>query len=336
MKILVTGGCGFIGSHTCVSLLLQGYDVIVVDNLVNASKDMVSKIELLTGKKILFYQEDVLNYEGMKGIFENNQIDAVIHFAALKAVGESVENPVLYYTNNLIGIIQLCRLIKEYGCYKFIFSSSATVYGSQNEIPFVETMEVFGANPYGYSKLAAEHILKDLSASDSRFGILSLRYFNPAGAHESGIIGELPKGKPNNLMPYLSLVAAGKLPYINLFGDDYDTKDGTCIRDYIHVMDLAEGHIQALRYVSDFHGYDVFNLGAGKGSSVLEVIQAYEKAANKKIEYRVQGRRQGDLPAYYADSKKANKLLHWECTRTLSDMCRDSWNFIQKEMKNME
>jgi UDP-glucose-4-epimerase len=331
MNVLVTGGNGFIGSHTCVELIEAGYDIIIVDNLSNSELENIANIEKIIGKKICFYPIDMLDYNGLDRIFKENSISAVIHFAGLKAVGESVKKPLEYYENNITGTINVCKAMRENGCKCMVFSSSATVYGTSSKVPFVETLPTFATNPYGFTKVMIERILNDLCMADPDWSVMLLRYFNPIGAHESGIIGEKPKGIPNNLLPYISQVALGVLPYVSVYGDNYDTHDGTGVRDYIHVTDLAVGHIKAMEYLFSHKGSEAVNLGTGKGTSVLEIIQAYEKACGKTIPYKVEARRQGDVAVCYADTKKAKELLGWETKRGIEQMCRDSWRFTQKK-----
>lgn len=326
-SILITGGSGFIGSHTCVCLLEKGYDVIVIDNLSNSKIEIVEAIERISGKKIKFYQGDVMDRSFLEKIFAHNSIDAVIHFAGLKAVKESIEKPLLYYFNNIASTLTLCQIMQTFGCKTIVFSSSAAVYGLENSSPMHEDMPVAAINPYGQSKLMQEQILKDLYAADPEWSIMLLRYFNPVGAHESGLIGESPAGIPNNLMPYICNVALGKAEYLNIFGNDYDTPDGTAIRDYIHVMDLAEGHVGALAYVFEHKGIEVVNLGTGQGTSVLEIVQAFEETSGQSIPRRFASRRAGDIPSCYADVQKAKKFLNWTAVRNIADMCRDSWRF---------
>lgn len=330
MNVLITGGAGYIGSHTCVELLNSGYDIIVMDNYCNSSPEVIKKIEALTNKKFPAYECDMLDYGAFEKIFKENKIDAVIHFAGLKAVGESVEKPVEYYHNNLSGTLNLLRLMKKYKVYGFVFSSSATVYGMNNKAPFTEDMPLSATNPYGMTKLMTETILKDVCKADKNFKVALLRYFNPIGAHESGLIGENPNGIPNNLMPYIMDIAVGKLPYLKVFGDDYPTPDGTGVRDYIHVCDLATGHVKALEKLSGIDGARAYNLGTGKGSSVLDVVHAFEEASGVKIPYKVTPRRAGDIATCYADSGRAKRELGWEAKYSLGEMCRDSWNFIKK------
>ncbi|MCH3972407.1 MAG: UDP-glucose 4-epimerase GalE [Oscillospiraceae bacterium] len=333
--ILVTGGAGFIGSHTCVALLENGYQVVVMDNFVNSNMNAVNAIRTITGKDFPFYQCDMLDKPAFEKVFAENKIDAVIHFAALKAVGESVQKPLEYYTNNLTGTLNLLQLMRKYSVKKLVFSSSATVYGSNNPVPFKEDMPIGGTtNPYGTTKVMTEQILQDLCVADKEIKVALLRYFNPIGAHPSGLIGENPNGIPNNLMPYISRVAAGILPCLSVYGDDYDTPDGTGVRDYIHVCDLASGHICALKKLETAHGCEIYNLGTGRGSSVLEVVHAFERASGKKINYKIAPRRAGDIATCYADASKAKRELGWEAKYNLDDMCRDSWNFIQHTKQN--
>ena len=333
MKILVTGGIGYIGSHTCVELLKQGMEVVVFDNLYNAKIDVVDKIKEITGKEITFYQADMRDKESMRPIFEENKIDAVIHFAGLKAVGESVEKPLLYYQNNITGTLNLCELMKEYDCKKMIFSSSATVYGAPKTVPIKEDFPLHTTNPYGTTKLMLEQILTDFCKADPDWHVILLRYFNPIGAHESGLIGESPNGIPNNLMPYITQVAIGKLPYLRVFGDDYDTPDGTGVRDYIHVVDLAKGHVNAVEAIMQKSGVSIYNLGTGIGYSVLDIVKAFEKANGITIPYQIQGRRAGDIAVCYANAQKAYEELGWKAEYHLERMCKDAWHFVQKNDK---
>lgn len=333
MKILVTGGIGYIGSHTCVELLKQGMEVVVFDNLYNAKIDVVDKIKEITGKEITFYQADMRDKESMRPIFEENKIDAVIHFAGLKAVGESVEKPLLYYQNNITGTLNLCELMKEYDCKKMIFSSSATVYGAPKTVPIKEDFPLHTTNPYGTTKLMLEQILTDFCKADPDWHVILLRYFNPIGAHESGLIGESPNGIPNNLMPYITQVAIGKLPYLRVFGDDYDTPDGTGVRDYIHVVDLARGHVNAVEAIMQKSGVSIYNLGTGIGYSVLDIVKAFEKANDITIPYQIQGRRAGDIAICYANAQKAYEELGWKAEYDLERMCKDAWYFVQKNDK---
>ena len=328
MKILVAGGAGFIGSHTCTALLEAGHSVVVADNFVNSKPDAIEKIKLITGKDVAFYEADVTDKASSERIFAENDIDGVIHFAGLKAVGESVEKPLLYYYNNLVSTIVLAELCLEHGVGKFVFSSSATVYGD-NDIPFAETMSLKPTtNPYGETKAASERILTDAAKANPGFCVSLLRYFNPVGAHESGLIGEDPNGIPNNLMPYISQVAGGRLKKLRIFGNDYNTSDGTGVRAYIHVMDLAEGHVAAVSKMRS--GVSVYNLGTGRGTSVLELVNAFIKANKIDVPYEIAPRRAGDLPEYYADASKAERELGWKAKRSVEDMCRDSWRFETK------
>ena len=331
MNILVTGGAGYIGSHTCVELLNSGHKVIIVDNFCNSKPEILDIIKDITGKDFKFYETDIRDHSGMTRIFKENKVDAVIHFAGLKAVGESVEKPLLYYDNNIKGGLVLFRVMEEAGCRKIVFSSSATVYGVDNPVPFVETMATSAINPYGQTKLMQEKILMDIAASDPRWSVCLLRYFNPIGAHESGLMGEEPKGIPNNLLPYIMQVAAGKLKELSIYGDDYDTPDGTGIRDYIHVVDLAKGHLCAVNYIETHTGCEAVNLGTGQGTSVLEIVSAFEKASGKKVPYKITGRRQGDIAVCYADTKKAEKLFGWQASYGIDKMCEDAWRFAEKK-----
>ena len=327
MKILVTGGAGYIGSHTCVELLNEGYEVVIMDNLYNANIKAVERIEQITGKKVTFYQTDMLDREGVKAIFDNEKIDAVIHFAGLKAVGESVQKPLLYYRNNLDSTLTVLEVMREHNCHQFVFSSSATVYGDQ-PAPLYETAQTGGcSNPYGWTKFMIEEILKGACRADPALSVVLLRYFNPIGAHESGLIGENPNGIPNNLMPYITQVAIGRRERLTVFGDDYDTPDGTGVRDYIHVVDLAEGHLCAIRYAQAHTGCEVFNLGTGRGVSVLEMVHTFSEVNNVPVPYVIGPRRAGDLATVYADPAKAKQILGWEAKKTLADMCRDSWRW---------
>lgn len=326
MKILITGGAGYIASHTNVVLLNCGYDVIAVDNFSNSNIESVRNVEKITGKKITFYEGDVANAELLEKIFSEHDIYAVIHFAGLKAVGESCAKPLLYYRNNLDTTLSLLEVMGRHGCKRFVFSSSATVYGSPERLPIDEGCRLSVTNPYGSTKLMIENILRDVYAADNAWNIVLLRYFNPVGAHESGLIGEDPKGIPNNLMPYVAKVAAGELPFVNVFGNDYDTPDGTGVRDYIHVMDLAEGHIAALKHIEEY-GVEAINLGTGIGYSVLDMIKAFGKACGHELAYKIAPRRAGDIASCYASPKKAAEELGWTATRNLEDMCRDLWHF---------
>ena len=333
MKILVTGGTGYIGSHTCVELLNAGYEIVVLDNLSNSKIEVVDKIKKITGKDFKFYEQDLCNEEKLDTLFKNENIDAVIHFAGLKAVGESVEKPILYYQNNLDSTLTLCKIMNKYNVKKIVFSSSATVYGSQDILPIKETASLSTTNPYGSTKLFIEYILDDIYKSDNEWSIIKLRYFNPVGAHESGLIGEDPNGIPNNLMPYVSKVAIGELPNLNVFGNDYNTKDGTGVRDYIHVVDLAKGHIKALEYIDKNKGSIAVNLGTGIGYSVLDIVNAYEKENNVKIPYKIVKRRDGDIAECYADPEKALTLLNWKAEKNLNDMVKSAYDFIINNKK---
>lgn len=337
MTILVTGGCGYIGSHTCIQLIKQGIDPVIIDNLYNGKEIVLDRIKKITGKRPRFYQGDIRNKDLLDTIFKENNIKGVIHFAGLKAVGESVRKPLEYYDVNVYGTINLLDAMKKANVKKFIFSSSATVYGTQPIIPYIETMETGEpTQPYGRSKLFIEKILQDLSIADQDWSITILRYFNPVGAHPSGLIGEDPQGIPNNLMPYITQVAIGKLDSLAVFGNDYETRDGTCIRDFIHVMDLAEGHLAALKYNDTQSGVNIFNLGSGQGNSVLEVIATFENVFRKKLPYHFAPRRDGDLPAYWANADRAKKLLNWETRLNLHDMVQDSWNWQSKNPNGFE
>lgn len=330
MAVLITGGAGYIGSHTCVELLKEE-DVVVIDNLCNSNKEALCRVEHITGKKIKFYHEDLLNRDAVENIFKVEDITYVIHFAGLKAVGESVEKPLEYYWNNIAGTLILLEVMKKYSVKKLIFSSSATVYGKPKSVPINEEFPLSSTNPYGRTKLMLEEILADLYTADSEWSIVILRYFNPIGAHKSGLIGENPKGIPNNLIPYITQVAVGKMPYVRIFGDDYDTKDGTGVRDYIHVVDLAIGHVKAKKALKN-QGVHIFNLGTGNGYSVLEVIHAFEKVSNKKIPYKIHKRRTGDIAICYANPTKAWKQLGWKAEYGLIDMCADSWRWQEKNL----
>ncbi|MBS7388820.1 MAG: UDP-glucose 4-epimerase GalE [Ruminococcus sp.] len=332
MAILVTGGAGFIGSHTCVELLNAGYEIVVVDNYYNANPKSLERVKELTGKDFKSYECDIRDSEGMDKIFKENKIDAVIHFAGLKAVGESCQKPIEYYDNNIGGTLKLCDVMRNNGCKNIVFSSSATVYGMKNVSPLKETMKTGGTtNPYGTTKYMIEIILEDIYKSDNEWNVTLLRYFNPIGAHESGRIGENPSGIPNNLMPYITQVAIGKRPFLSVYGNDYDTPDGTCIRDYIHVVDLADGHVKAVNNILDGKkGVQIFNLGTGKGYSVLDIVKAFSKAYGKELPYKIAPRRPGDLAVCFSDPTKAKEVLGWEAKRGIDDMCRDSWNWQSK------
>ena len=327
--ILITGGTGYIGSHTAVELINAGKQIVIVDDLSNSSEDVIDRIDKITGIKPKFYKGSILEKQLLERIFTENNIDSVIHFAGYKAVGESVEKPLMYYSNNLIGTIELLEAMKKHGCKRIVFSSSATVYGIDNTPPLTEDMKTSAINPYGWTKVMIEQILRDVYVSDNEFSVVLLRYFNPVGAHPSGLIGENPKDIPNNLMPYIAKVAIGELDHINVFGNDYDTPDGTGVRDYIHVVDLAIGHVKALDKADNSFGVLTYNLGTGNGFSVLELIDSYSKACGKELKRVIAPRRSGDLASCYADPSKAEKELNWKASRTIDDMCRDSWNFIQ-------
>lgn len=331
MKILVTGGCGYIGSHTCCELLDNHYEVVIIDNLCNSKRDVVDKIKEITGKDITFYEGDVCDKEILNKIFNEHQIDAVIHFAGLKAVGESVAKPLLYYRNNLDSTLSLLEVMNEFNCKKLVFSSSATVYGTPESLPIKEDAPLSTTNPYGSTKLMIEEILRDLYKADNNWSIALLRYFNPIGAHKSGLIGENPRGIPNNLMPYIIKVATGELPELSIFGNDYDTKDGTGVRDYIHVVDLARGHIKAIEKVLSTKEIDCYNLGTGKGYSVLDLVKTFEKVNNVKINYRITDRRPGDIAECYADPSYALEKLGWKAEKDIEEMCQDSYNFIIRQ-----
>ncbi len=331
MRILVTGGAGYIGSHTCIELLAEGHDVVVVDNLYNSSEKAIERVEEISGKKVTFYKEDLLNKEGLNRIFDQEKVDAVIHFAGLKAVGESVQKPLEYYHNNMTGTFYLCDVMRNHGVKNIIFSSSATVYGDPAFVPITEECPKGKiTNPYGQTKGMLEQVLTDLHTADPEWNVVLLRYFNPIGAHPSGLIGEDPKGIPNNLVPYVAQVAVGKLKCVGVFGNDYDTPDGTGVRDYIHVVDLAKGHVKALKKIEGHQGVSIYNLGTGKGYSVLDVIHAFSKACGKEIPYEIKPRRAGDIATCYADSTKAYQELGWKAEYGIEEMCRDSWNWQSK------
>lgn len=335
-KILVTGGTGFIGSHTCVELIKAGHDVVIMDNLSNSKISTVDRIAQITGKKPIFYQLDIRDFDGTCQVFEENKIDAVIHFAGLKAVGESVQKPWEYYENNINGTLVLLDAMRKNGCKTIVFSSSATVYGLDNVAPYTEDMRTSATNPYGYTKVMIEQILHDMCIADDKWSVMALRYFNPIGADKSGLIGEDPNGIPNNLVPYIAQVAIGRLAYLRVFGNDYDTPDGTGVRDYIHVVDLAKGHVVAVDYALKHKGFEPVNLGTGNGSSVLDVVNAYQKACGKEIPYKIVERRAGDIATSFANPDKAKKLLNWTAELTLDDMCADSWNFTVKNPNGLE
>lgn len=328
MKVLLAGGAGYIGSHTAVELLNAGHDVVIADDYSNSCPEVVERIQEITGKSVVSYEADVKNRDAVRKIFSENAIDCVIHFAGLKAVGESVQKPLMYYRNNIDTTLTLLECMAEADVNQFVFSSSATVYGEENDIPYVETMKRGScSNPYGWTKVMMEEILEDAVKANPKLSVVLLRYFNPIGAHESGRIGEDPQGIPNNLMPYIAQVAVGRRDHLTVFGGDYATKDGTCRRDYIHVMDLANGHLKAVEYAANKQGVSVFNLGTGTPYSVLEIIKAFESATGVAIKYEMGARRAGDLPEFWANADKAAEILGWKTTRTLEDMCRDTWNW---------
>ena len=337
MQILVTGGTGFIGSHTCVELLNAGYDVVIADNLYNSKEMVVDRIEAITGKRPKFYKLNLLDYDALYELFEVEDIDAVIHFAGYKAVGESTRKPLSYYRNNILSTLNLCKVMKKHGCFSIVFSSSATVYGDPAFVPITEDCPLGETtNPYGATKSMQERILTDLWASDNRWHVMLLRYFNPIGAHESGLIGEDPKGIPNNLLPYVAQVASGKLEKVHVFGNDYDTPDGTGVRDYIHVVDLAKGHVAAIRGMETVPGVGIFNLGTGIGYSVFDIIKAFSKACGKEIPYVIDPRRPGDVASCYSDPSRAEKVLGWKAEKNLDDMCRDAWRWQSKNPDGYE
>lgn len=334
MSILVTGGAGYIGSHTAVELLNDGEEIVIVDNFSNSKPEVLDKIKEITKKDFKFYELDILDKEKLETVFEENDIEVVVHFAGLKAVGESVQKPIEYYHNNITGTLVLLDLMRKYNCKKIVFSSSATVYGSPKTVPIKEDFPLSTTNPYGSTKLMLEQILKDVCVSDKEFSAIILRYFNPIGAHKSGLIGENPNGIPNNLMPYITKVAAGELDHLNVFGNDYPTKDGTGVRDYIHVVDLSIGHVKALKKARETVGAIPYNLGTGKGYSVLEIVKAFEEANNLKLKYEMAPRRAGDIAECYADPTKAKEELNWVAENDLEDMCKDSWNYIVRTLEN--
>ena len=328
MSVLVTGGAGYIGSHTVVELLNKGEEIVIVDNFSNSKPEMLDKIKEITKKDFKFYEVDLLDKAGLEKVFdENPEIDSVIHFAGLKAVGESVAKPIEYYHNNITGTLVLLDVMKKHNCKKIVFSSSATVYGNPKTVPIREDFPLSTTNPYGSTKLMIEQILNDVYISDNEWSVILLRYFNPIGAHESGLIGENPNGIPNNLMPYINQVASGKLECLNVFGNDYDTVDGTGVRDYIHVVDLAQGHLKALDKAREFTGVEAYNLGTGTGYSVLQIVKAFEDATGVEVKYKIVERRPGDIPTCYADPSKAKRELGWEAERGIEEMCRDAWRF---------
>jgi UDP-glucose 4-epimerase len=336
MAILVTGGAGYIGSHTCVELLNAGKEIVVVDNFSNSKPESLKRVKEITGKEFSFYEVDLLDKEALAKIFEENQIESVIHFAGLKAVGESVSIPLHYYHNNITGTLILCQVMQEFNVKNLVFSSSATVYGMPEKMPISEEFPLSTTNPYGSTKLMIEQILKDLYVADNSWSIALLRYFNPIGAHESGRIGEDPNGTPNNLMPYITQVAVGKLKELQVFGNDYSTEDGTGVRDYIHVVDLAVGHLKALENVMKTSGVEAYNLGTGTGYSVLQLVSAFEKVSGNKIPYKIVGRRPGDIAVCYADPTKAEEKLGWAAERGIEDMCLDSWRWQEKNPRGYE
>lgn len=334
MNVLLTGGLGYIGSHTCVELLNAGHQAVIADNLSNAYGSVLDNIEKITGKKPKFYEVDVQDHAAMEQVFSENEIDAVIHFAGLKAVGESCRIPLAYYRNNLDSTLTLLETMEKHGCKKLVFSSSATVYGPDNPVPYHEDMPCHVAtNPYGWTKAMIEQIIRDYVAANPDFSAVLLRYFNPVGAHESGLIGDDPNGVPNNLMPYIARVAGGQLEKLTVFGNDYDTPDGTCLRDYLHVVDLAVGHLRALDYAAERNGVEAINLGTGNGVSVLELLHTFIRVNGVDVPYVIGARRDGDLARCYANAEKAERLLHWKTEKTVEDMCRDSWNFIVTHTK---
>lgn len=336
MSILITGGAGYIGSHTCVQLLEAGYSLVIADNLSNSSLEAVRRIEKLTNQPVPFYEVDLLDAEGLEQIFFEHDIEAVIHFAGLKAVGESVQQPLHYYHNNIAGTLVLCEVMEKYGVHKLVFSSSATVYGLKNESPLTEDLPLHATNPYGRTKLMIEQILRDVQVSNPEWSVSILRYFNPIGAHTSGQIGEDPNGLPNNLVPYITQVAVGKLSELNVFGNDYPTSDGTGVRDYIHVVDLAEGHVKALQKVLAGSGVHTYNLGTGRGYSVLEMIRAFEKTTGRDIPFHVASRRPGDIAVSYANPSKAKEELDWQALRGIEAMCADAWRWQQQNPNGYE
>ena len=328
MRVLLAGGAGYIGSHTAVELLSRGHDVVVVDNFSNSSPEALKRVEEITGKRIVSYEADVKDADAMERVFSTQHIDVVIHFAGLKAVGESVQKPLIYYRNNIDTTLTLLEKMREHGCHRFVFSSSATVYGEDAPVPYIETLgRGRCSNPYGWTKSMMEQILEDAVKADDELSVVLLRYYNPIGAHESGLIGEDPQGIPNNLMPYISQVAVGRRDKLTIFGNDYPTPDGTCRRDYIHVMDLAEGHVKAVEYAAVNKGLEIFNLGTGTPYSVLEIVNAFETVNKVKIDFEFGPRREGDLAEFWADADKASRLMGWSTRRNLDDMCRDTWNW---------
>ncbi|NLC64450.1 MAG: UDP-glucose 4-epimerase GalE [Erysipelothrix sp.] len=336
MKILVTGGAGYIGSHTTIELLNKGHEVVIVDNLVNASVESIRRVEKISGVSIPFYEVDLLDKDALSAVFVKEKVDAVIHFAALKAVGESVQKPLKYYENNITGTLNLCEVMTQHEVFNIVFSSSATVYGDPEIVPITESAPLFTTNPYGSTKLMMEQILQDLHIADARWNVVILRYFNPIGAHESGMIGEDPAGIPNNLVPYITQVAVGKLKELSVFGDDYDTKDGSGVRDYIHVVDLAKGHVDALQKLKPNDGVSIYNLGTGNGYSVLEMVEAFSEVVGHKIPYVIKERRPGDIATCYADASKAKEELGWVASKDLKAMCEDSWRWQTNNPKGYD
>jgi UDP-glucose 4-epimerase len=333
MVILVTGGAGYIGSHTSVELLEKGEEIVIIDNFCNSKPEVIEKIKEITKKDFKFYEVDLLDKPKLEKVFQENNIKEVIHFAGLKAVGESVQKPLEYYHNNITGTIILLEVMNKYNCKKIVFSSSATVYGLPKTVPIKEDFPLSTTNPYGSTKLFIEQILKDCCVADKEFAVILLRYFNPIGAHKSGLIGEDPNGIPNNLMPFIARVADGVYPELNVFGNDYDTHDGTGVRDYIHVVDLSIGHIKAIEKIRNMNGVEIYNLGTGNGFSVLDLVKTFEKVNNVKVNYKIVGRRPGDIAVCYANCDKALKELGWKCEKNIEDMCRDTLNFILKNKK---
>ena len=336
MKILVTGGAGYIGSHTTIELLNKGHEVVIVDNLVNASVESIRRVEKISGVSIPFYEVDLLDKDALSAVFVKEKVDAVIHFAALKAVGESVQKPLKYYENNITGTLNLCEVMTQHEVFNIVFSSSATVYGDPEIVPITESAPLFTTNPYGSTKLMMEQILQDLHIADARWNVVILRYFNPIGAHESGMIGEDPAGIPNNLVPYITQVAVGKLKELSVFGDDYDTKDGSGVRDYSHVVDLAKGHVDALQKLKPNDGVSIYNLGTGNGYSVLEMVEAFSEVVGHKIPYVIKERRPGDIATCYADASKAKEELGWVASKDLKAMCEDSWRWQTNNPKGYD
>lgn len=336
MKILVTGGAGYIGSHTCVELLNAGYEIVVMDNLCNSSEKCLDVVKKLTGKDFKFYKTDLLDYEATNKIFEENDFDSVIHFAGLKAVGESTKIPIRYYHNNITGTLNLLDIMEKHNVFNIVFSSSATVYGMPKTVPITEDFPLSTTNPYGSTKLMIENIMQDVYKANNKWSMTLLRYFNPIGANKCGDMGEDPKGIPNNLLPYVAQVAVGRLEYVHVFGNDYDTPDGTGVRDYIHVVDLALGHLKAIEKKTNVHGVHIYNLGTGNGYSVLDVIHAFEKACGKTIPYKIEGRRPGDIAQCYANPSKAEKELEWKAKYKINEMCEDSWRWQSKHPNGFE